>query len=139
MHAACWAQHEYRLKSCAMHFISLASGFIQIYNIMCLHYFQIVIAGCTKAELEAALLGARIVALHRRGKHMWWELDRKPWPLWHFGMTGSFVIRGLAAPKYQSFAVDEKSWPPRFHKVLLGLSGGLQVWGGAKGSAARPG
>ena len=42
-------------------------------------------------------------------------------------MTGSFVVRGVAAPVYKSFAVDETAWPPRFHKLVLELSGGGAV------------
>ena len=56
-----------------------------------------------------------------------WELDRRPWPCFHFGMTGSFVVRGVAAPVYKSFAVDESTWPPRFCKLELELSGGGAV------------
>jgi formamidopyrimidine-DNA glycosylase len=109
--------------------------------------FQIVcVGGLTPAQLSAALLGAKIVAVHRKGKHLWcvppavstkhasstlpcsrWELDRRPWPSFHFGMTGSFVVRGVAAPVYKSFAVDESAWPPRFTKLHLELSGGGAV------------
>jgi formamidopyrimidine-DNA glycosylase len=53
-----------------------------------------------------------------------WELDRRPWPAFHFGMTGSFSVRGVAAPRYKAFTVDEASWPPRFHKLILNLSDG---------------
>ena len=113
---------------------------------------QIVNCGFTPAQLSAALTGARVVAIHRKGKHLWcvpspssltscvcafatlmprslirWELDRRPWPCFHFGMTGSFVVRGVAAPVYKSFAVDESAWPPRFCKLELELSGGGAV------------
>jgi formamidopyrimidine-DNA glycosylase len=39
-------------------------------------------------------------------------------------MTGSFCVRGVAAPRYKAFSVDDASWPPRFHKLLLRLSDG---------------
>lgn len=42
-------------------------------------------------------------------------------------MTGSFVVRGVAAPVYKSFAVDDSAWPPRFTKLHLELSGGGAV------------
>ena len=29
-------------------------------------------------------------AVKRHGKHLWFELDRRPWPCLHFGMTGGF-------------------------------------------------
>lgn len=35
-----------------------------------------------------ALQGRRVEAVRRKGKHLWLELDRRPWPLFHFGMTG---------------------------------------------------
>lgn len=42
--------------------------------------------------VAAALRGARVCAVRRWGKHLWLELDRRPWPAFHFGMTGSFVF-----------------------------------------------
>jgi formamidopyrimidine-DNA glycosylase len=39
-----------------------------------------------------ALLGRRIESVERKGKHLWFVLDRRPWPLFHFGMTGWFHI-----------------------------------------------
>jgi formamidopyrimidine-DNA glycosylase len=40
------------------------------------------------AYFARALKGRRITAARRKGKHLWLELDRRPWPLFHFGMTG---------------------------------------------------
>ena len=42
--------------------------------------------------VAAALRGRRARAVRRWGKHLWLELDRRPWPAFHFGMTGSFVF-----------------------------------------------
>src|SRR5688572_23969465 len=42
--------------------------------------------------VAAAVRGARVLAVRRWGKHLWLELDRRPWPAFHFGMTGSFVF-----------------------------------------------
>ena len=50
---------------------------------------EIVLDRVTPARLRRALSGARIEAAHRRGKYLWLELDRRPWPLFHFGMSGS--------------------------------------------------
>jgi formamidopyrimidine-DNA glycosylase len=72
----------------------------------------IVYAGVTPARLAAALRGRRIVAMHRKGKHLWMELDRRPWPAFHFGMTGSFHVYKDPAER------------PRFWKLELRLSGG---------------
>lgn len=41
-------------------------------------------------RLAAAISGRTVVAVHRKGKHLWMELDERPWPGFHFGMTGSF-------------------------------------------------
>lgn len=51
---------------------------------------RLVLAGTTRREVERALTGRRVRAVKRRGKHLWLELDRRPWPSFHFGMTGSF-------------------------------------------------
>jgi formamidopyrimidine-DNA glycosylase len=47
--------------------------------------------------LVRALRGRRVEAVRRKGKHFWLELDRRPWPLMHFGMTGwLFAYRDVA-------------------------------------------
>jgi formamidopyrimidine-DNA glycosylase len=66
-------------------------------------------------EFARALKGRRVLAVRRRGKHLWLELDRRPWPLFHFGMTGSFALyRGE----------DER---PRFWKVELVMDDGRRL------------
>lgn len=116
---------------------------------------QKVFVDVSASAFDAALTGATLLAVHRRGKHLWWELDRRcgtlsrcrraahhapntsptpyhtrthrPLPMFHFGMTGSFAVRGLGATKYKSFTVDESSWPPRFTKLQLEFSNGTEV------------
>ena len=44
-------------------------------------------------RVRQALRGALVRAVHRRGKHLWFELDRETHPLFHFGMTGAFRTR----------------------------------------------
>ena len=41
-------------------------------------------------------------AVGRRGKHLWLELDRRPWLAFHFGMTGwfSFYRRAEERPRF---------------------------------------
>jgi len=51
---------------------------------------RIVYAGVTSARFAKALRGRRVDAVMRHGKQLWFELDRRPWPMFHFGMTGSF-------------------------------------------------
>jgi formamidopyrimidine-DNA glycosylase len=73
---------------------------------------RIVIADVTPAKLAKALTGRRVEACHRKGKQMWWTLDRGPHPLWHFGMTGGFRV------------VEAGEDRPRFTKVELTLGNG---------------
>ncbi len=72
----------------------------------------IVIEGVPPRKLAQKLLGRRVEACHRRGKQMWWTLDRGPHPLWHFGMTGGF------------HHYREEAERPRFLKVELHLDDG---------------
>ncbi len=39
-----------------------------------------------------SLVGRRVKAVRRHGKHLWLELDRRPWPCLHFGMTGGIHV-----------------------------------------------
>ena len=48
----------------------------------------VVFDNATPRRVAAALGGRRVQAVRRKGKHLWIELDRRPWPLLHFGMTG---------------------------------------------------
>ncbi len=75
----------------------------------------IVSAGLGPARFAAALRGRLVVAVRRRGKHLWLELDRRPWPLLHFGMTGAFEIERVGAPR------------PRFWKVEIAAEDGTRL------------
>src|SRR5581483_7499716 len=52
----------------------------------------IVFEGVAPARIRRALLGRRVKAVRRHGKHLWLELDRRPWPCLHFGMTGGIHL-----------------------------------------------
>ncbi len=75
----------------------------------------IVYRGVAPGRFAAALRGRRVVAVRRKGKHLWMELDRRPWPLFHFGMTGSFEIYRDGTP------------PPRFWKVEIAMEDGTRL------------
>jgi formamidopyrimidine-DNA glycosylase len=75
----------------------------------------IVYDGVSPARFAAALRGRRVVAVHRKGKHLWMELDRPPHALFHFGMTGEFELYGDG---------DER---PRFWKVEIAVDGGTRL------------
>ena len=81
-------------------------------------------ANATPAELAAALRGARLSAVRRKGK--WLILDLADSSrgstalLAHFGMTGRFSFAGVPAPKYETSSdVDPAVWPPRFAILQL--------------------
>ena len=76
----------------------------------------------------SALLNKTLKAAHRRGKHMWWDMSGgADSPLFHFGMTGAFSIRGKGAMKYKAFVVDTSNWPPRFAKIRLHFDDGGEL------------
>ena len=75
----------------------------------------IVYDGVTPKRFAAALRGRLVRAVRRKGKHLWLELDRRPWPLFHFGMTGSFDIYRDGAPR------------PRFWKFEIATEDGTRL------------
>jgi len=82
--------------------------------------------GSAKA-FPSVIVGRCIVAVKRRGKQLWCELSGDGHhPLFHFGMTGSFSVKGVDAPQYKSFTVSGE-WPPRFCKCELELEGGVCI------------
>jgi formamidopyrimidine-DNA glycosylase len=67
--------------------------------------------------------------VRRWGKHLWLELDRRPWPTFHFGMAGGFhstAMRGVRLVSHCS--VDRfADWPPRFAKLRLAFHDGGEL------------
>ena len=81
--------------------------------------------GLKTPQLTTCLQGRRVVAAHRRGKHLWFELSGSgPWPMFHFGMTGAFTVQGIAPQQFMDFTVDPTQWPPQFTKLQLRFSNG---------------
>ena len=90
---------------------------------------EIVLVGVTPRELARSLTGRLVVASRRRGKQLWWELDRRPWPLFHFGMTGQFVTQTagpLRLAAHGKRALD-RAWPPKFWKIIVRLDDGTEL------------
>jgi len=75
----------------------------------------IVYQGVLPCRFAMALKGCRVEAICRRGKYLWFALDRRPWPLFHFGMTGSFQVYT---------AIRDR---PRFFKVELLMEDGTRL------------
>jgi formamidopyrimidine-DNA glycosylase len=91
---------------------------------------EIVFEGVPRRAISRALEGAYVRAVVRHGKHVWFELDRRPWPSFHFGMTGGFVARGgvpLRLRTGPSRAHAHDGWPPRFCKLELELDDGARL------------
>ncbi len=88
---------------------------------------EIVFEGRSVAEVDAALRGAEVLGAGRRGKHLWLELDRRPWPLFHFGMTGGFVVRGADGLQLATGPTQDSAWPPRFTKLVMVADDGGRI------------
>ena len=86
----------------------------------------IVFQGVSPARVRRALVGRRVLAAHRHGKHLWLELDRRPWPCFHFGMSGGIEVRGRQRQRLmvEGRRARRESWPPRFLKLHLTLDDG---------------
>ena len=88
----------------------------------------IVFEGVPPGRIRRAVLGRRVRAVRRHGKHFWFELDRRPWLAVHFGMAG-----GLHTSQQRSVRLvssghrAEPGWPPRFTKLRLVLEGRHEV------------
>ena len=75
----------------------------------------IVFSGTSARRVAAWLRGRRVVAARRKGKHNWLELDRRPWPAFHFGMSGGMHV--YRRPEHR----------PRFWKLELVTDEGRRV------------
>jgi formamidopyrimidine-DNA glycosylase len=75
-----------------------------------------------------ALIGRRFLRARRHGKHLWLELDRRPWPCLHFGMTGNLHVPSQRAARLVSSGKrrSDDAWPPRFAKLWLTFEGGAE-------------
>ena len=89
---------------------------------------RIVFEGVAPQDFERAMVGRIVRAVHRRGKHLFFELDERPWPLFHFGMTGAFCVPGAAPlPLATGPKPTADAWPPRFTKVRFVFEGGGEL------------
>ncbi len=81
------------------------------------------------ARVRRALLGRRVGAVGRHGKHLWLELDRRPWVAMHFGMAGGLQTPASAGVKLVSQGKRDRApgWPPRFTKLHLTFDDGGEL------------
>jgi formamidopyrimidine-DNA glycosylase len=81
------------------------------------------------ARIRRALVGRRVQDVKRHGKHLWFELDARPWPCLHFGMTGGFHT-APGGPRVKLESTGKKAdhaWPPRFTKLHLVFDDGGEL------------
>jgi formamidopyrimidine-DNA glycosylase len=89
---------------------------------------EIVFCGRKAREVEKLLRGRRMQAARRRGKYIWFELDKGPHPIFHFGMTGAFRNRAHDPLKLASHGKQvDAEWPPRFEKIWMSFEGGGEL------------
>jgi formamidopyrimidine-DNA glycosylase len=88
---------------------------------------RIVFDGVAPSTVRRKLTGRQVLAVHRRGKQLWFELDQAPHPLFHFGMTGSFRAPEVRPIALESGIRDDGEWPPRFTKIHLYLDDGGEL------------
>jgi formamidopyrimidine-DNA glycosylase len=89
---------------------------------------HLVVEGATPARVAAALRDRRVRAARRHGKHLWLELDRRPWLLMHFGMTGGLQVPARRPLRLMSSRGRPSSaWPPRFVKLRLTFDDGGEL------------
>jgi len=88
----------------------------------------IVFDGVTAPGFTRALRGRAVLNARRRGKHLWLELDRRPWPCFHLGMTGQVRELGDTPLSLASSPrIEDDQWPPRFTKLHLRLDDGAEL------------
>ncbi len=56
------------------------------------HPDKLIFRGKSPAAVKKVFLHAKIKKCLRRGKYIWFEMDSGPWPVFHLGMTGSYLI-----------------------------------------------
>jgi formamidopyrimidine-DNA glycosylase len=89
---------------------------------------RIVFDGISPGTFARSLRGREVRKVLRRGKHLWFALDRPPHPLFHFGMAGGFCAKGeTPLPLVSSGRKVEVDWPPRWAKVHLFFEGGGEL------------
>ena len=75
----------------------------------------IVYDGVSSAQIRSALVGRTVTGSGRWGKHFWLELDQRPWPVFHFGMTGWMHV------------YREEVERPKFMKLELEMEDGTRI------------
>jgi len=89
---------------------------------------DIVFDGVSPTRFARTLRSRVVKEVKRHGKHVFFELDRRPWPVFHFGMTGAFRSPDHNALELATAKGSAPSlWPPRFMKVHLTFDDGGEL------------
>jgi formamidopyrimidine-DNA glycosylase len=86
--------------------------------------------GTSAEAFKTALTGRTIVDVKQQGKYFWFELDKPPHILMHFGMTGWIRMKDVYTPYWEPEAKGKsvnESWPPRFEKWRIEFEGGVEA------------
>ena len=95
-------------------------------------------AFASQASVKKALTGAKITGAGRKGKYFWLELNRKPWPLIHLGMSGNatFLNPKAKGAAHRRTWGGAKLWKEEdedlkgrlfFSRLLLHFPGGVEM------------
>jgi formamidopyrimidine-DNA glycosylase len=88
------------------------------------------------AKVKRALQGRRIVGTGRKGKYFWLILDKKPWPIFHLGMSGNIAIispRGIKTQKEELWegvklwSADKAKSEIKFCRLLIKTADGIEM------------
>lgn len=104
--------------------------------------------------IKQTLLNKTIQNIKRKGKYLWFimstintsnsnntnttstttntitnqinKINESKFVLFHFGMTGSFILKNKTLPIYKSFTISS-NWPPKFTKLLITFENGEEL------------
>ncbi|ORY61943.1 Formamidopyrimidine-DNA glycosylase N-terminal domain-domain-containing protein [Leucosporidium creatinivorum] len=81
----------------------------------------IVYSGVTHAGFATACEGKIVKAVKRKGKNFYLVLSEKTTPIFHFGMSGTAIVKGEAGPIYRAPRAKTEPciWPPKYAKAVL--------------------
>ncbi|CAG8561973.1 17287_t:CDS:2 [Funneliformis caledonium] len=83
---------------------------------------KLVFCGISNDEFERSLLNKFVKSTGRWGKYFYFEMNKSPNPVFHFGMTGNIRFKDQGAFSYRKPSKNDPSeWPPKFWKFILTL------------------
>jgi formamidopyrimidine-DNA glycosylase len=91
---------------------------------------QIAYDRATPLQFKKAIEGARVTGSGRKGKYFWLELDRRPWPVFHLGMSGNISVKMPEDRKHLNLLSlhSNVKLSPRFCRLQLIGENGAEVW-----------